>query len=87
MLLTAIAPAEKEASIKKYLPKTFKKLRFGMSLEVLKKQRKNKLTDASDDTYDFRKIYTEEINEKGIVSAVYYFDNEGHLPLYEMIVV
>ena len=87
VILTSIAPVGNyDGNEKKYLPKTFKKLRFGMSLEAIKKLR-GKLTDISEEGYEFRKVFNEKINKDGIVEVSYYFDNEGDFPIYEMIIV
>ena len=57
VILSSIAPVGNyDGNEKKYLPKTFKKLRFGMSLEAVKKQR-GKLTDISEEGYAFRKVF------------------------------
>ena len=57
-----------------------------MSLEDLKKVRKGTLKDVSDPAYDFRKVYREEIKRSGIDNVSYYLDNNGVLPLYELII-
>lgn len=72
---------------KKYLPRELRKVHFGMSFNELMKLRGQQPKDVSDPDYNFRKVYLEEVNSKGLTDVTYYFDNEGDLPLYEMIVV
>jgi hypothetical protein len=68
----------------KYLPEGFRQLYFGITEEKALELRP-RAQHIADETFDFRKIYTEPIENEGIKFAVYYFDNEGEKPLYETI--
>lgn len=70
---------------KKYLPKELRKVRFGMSFEEVSALKKG-LTETEQD-YDFRKVYQEQVGLKGIASLVYYFDADEGIGLYEVIVI
>ena len=87
LLFGSTQPEPWLSSEKKYLPKELKKVRFGMSFNELMKLRGQQPKDVSDPDYNFRKVYLEKVNSKGITNVTYYFDNQGNLPLYEMIVV
>ena len=51
--------------------------------DVLKLRKKASESDKN----SFRTVYLEEINKDGLNSVVYYFDNDGEMPLYEMILI
>lgn len=57
-----------------------------MSFEKVKMLRQGLTKDPKDD-YHFREVYFESVGKNGIESISYYFDNEGDLPLYEIIIV
>ena len=72
-------------SEKKYLPKEIKKLKFGTpKTEVLSTRKNAELS--KDNEYNFREVYSEQVDTGGIDFIVYYFDNEGDQPLYEVII-
>ncbi len=68
-----------------YIPsKTVGKLKFGMSLSSFQNQNKG-AQEATDASNDFRKVYLEQRTTGEPSNIVYYFDNEGNKPLYEII--
>lgn len=73
-----------EADSKGVLPEEFKNLYFGMSFDEFKEVRKLGMVEISN-LIDFRIEYSETM--KGDIKAVtYYFDKEGNIPLYELII-
>lgn len=74
-----------QAQVKRILPKSFKKLELGMSMERFAEVRKEVETDKlSRDKFRYR--WEEKVKKRGAISSVvYYFgDGEGK-PLYELI--
>ena len=74
---------DSEPKLKNLLPSELKKTEFNISRAKFEKSRPNArlVEDLS-----FRLVYQEDINANGITSIVYYLDNEGQQPLYEIIV-
>ena len=69
----------------KFIPAEFHDLHLGMSLRDALKARPGLQFVEQD--YDFRKVYIEEIGRDGIKTAVYYFDDDGDQPLYEIMMI
>ncbi|MCB0737348.1 MAG: hypothetical protein KDC92_07535 [Bacteroidetes bacterium] len=69
---------------KRYLPDNIdKNVHFGMSLKEFKNLKGNKVSLYAEES--FRKAYLENLNDDELVSIVYYFDEDGDKPLYEVI--
>lgn len=68
------------------LPVEFKKLWFGMSLAEFQKKQKKKVAFLGQDLMEFR-VEGKLVKAKGkFKEVVYYFDNEGNKPFYEIII-
>jgi len=68
-----------------YLPYPFKNIDLGMTISEFaaikdtgRMERSNLMT--------FRREFTEIINKNEVSNATYYFDNDGHIPFYEIII-
>ena len=81
-----ISESDKPAKLKKLLPKEINKVKFETKLSDFLKTHP-KAVEANEGAYDFRKVYTEDINSGKITTLVYYFDTDlPGQPLYEVIV-
>ncbi len=76
--------AIKQHPVRAYLPTELQDLYFGMPLSEFEGMRSAE--EQPSETYDFRRVFFEEFSDSEIEYVVYYFDNEGDLPLYEIIV-
>lgn len=82
-----VEPGKKSHAIQKqYLPDDFKKLYFGMPLKKFKKVTKNKVSKEPG-LMSFRIEFVEtKPKNPSIKEVTYYFDVEGKMPLYELII-
>lgn len=83
IVITGFSQTKKET--KGFLPKEFKKLYFGMSLEEFIKVKKLGMVEL-DKTFDFRISYIEIFENSEIKEIDCYFDAEGNIPFYEIII-
>ena len=70
---------------KKYFPKGFKKVYFGLPLNDFMEDNKD-ATIEKKSVFKFRTTVYGTCNNKDIKKVTYYFDNDGDKPLYEFII-
>lgn len=84
-LLVTQVDAQAQKNWKKgYFPKGVRKLKLGMPYAKLIK--KHPAAKKTSDGMDFRTVLVEELNKSEIQSLIYYVDNDGKKPFYELIV-
>lgn len=72
--------------VKKVFPKGVPKgVFFGMKLADFKSQYSD--VELIKQDYDFREVYTQDIDGPDISGIIYYFDSDGDKPLYEVMAV
>ena len=71
---------------KGYIPKGLPKIYFGMPLATFIAGQSD-YEDVSDETYTFRRVLLQKFADKDYEAIVYYFDEDGDKPLYELLII